>query len=84
MTARKVLLGAFATCLIAVGVAAQTGTVHLPRPAHHAQKAIAKPQAPVAAHAARSAATAPTPKPAAAPPQPNTVGGGDGEGDDGD
>jgi hypothetical protein len=90
MAASKFLLAALATCLIAIGIAAQTGTVHVARPAK-------QPQAGTAGHAPVLAVQAPQPQavhpappvpppppPASAPVQSNGDqgdGGGDGGGD---
>lgn len=89
MRASKFLVGAVATCLIAVGVAAQTGTIHLARPARHVSTAtpngeptvIQKLPPPQVVQPAPPAP--PAPPPAAAPVRSNGDQG-DGEGDGGD
>lgn len=74
MAPSKFLLGVLATCLIAIGIAAQTGTVHVARPARHTQ-APAVTHAAVAGQAPRpqivqpASAVPPPPPPAAAPVQ---------------
>jgi hypothetical protein len=75
MGAWKLLLAALATCLIAIGVAAQTGTVHVARSAHHAPAATTSPQPQVDLQAPQLQVAQPTqpapaaPLPAAAPVQ---------------
>ncbi|HET9780760.1 MAG TPA: hypothetical protein VFR33_03190 [Candidatus Dormibacteraeota bacterium] len=82
----KLLVGALATCLITIGIAAQTGTIRLATPARHPvpmseahSSQVAQPPAPQIVRPAPQVPSAPAP--AAAPVQPN---GGGGEGDGGD
>jgi hypothetical protein len=88
MGASKYLLGALATFLIAIGVAAQTGTLHVARPARHTQAATASPQPraviqpPEPLTLQPSPPAPPAPPPAAAPVQTNGDQG-DSEGDGG-
>jgi hypothetical protein len=90
MAPSKFLLAALATFLIAIGIAAQTGTVHVARPAQHPQAATVGHAPAVAAQAPRPQVVRPAP-PVPPPPQPAAApvqsdgdqgdGGGDGGGD---
>lgn len=87
MAPSKFLVGVLATCLIAIGIAAQTGTVHVAQPAKHSQ-APAVTHASVAVQApqpqiVRPAPAAPVPPPPAAAPVQSGGDQGDGEGDGG-
>ena len=68
MASSKLLLGALATSLIAIGIAAQTGTVHVPRAARHAQ-ATTVTHAPMTVEAPQPRMVQPAP-PAPPPPPP--------------
>ncbi|HKC19875.1 MAG TPA: hypothetical protein VKE27_09620 [Candidatus Dormibacteraeota bacterium] len=72
MDPRKLLVGAFATCLVAVGVASQTGTVRWPTFSEspsggvHAQQASGTPSPSIEP----SSSPSPQPTQAPAPPPP--------------
>jgi hypothetical protein len=84
MAPSKLLLGALATGLIAVGTAALTGTVHLP--AHTSAQVSATKHEPASVHPVAAPASTPSPSPAQPTPAAPAAqqNGGDGEGDGGD
>ncbi|HET7338899.1 MAG TPA: hypothetical protein VFK22_05075 [Candidatus Dormibacteraeota bacterium] len=87
MAPSKFLVAALATCLIAIGIAAQTGTVHLARPAKQTHAAtVTQATVPLQApqpQMVQPAPAVPAPPPPAAAPVQSNGGQGDGEGDGG-
>ena len=67
----KLILGAVATLLVAVGIAAQTGTVQIPRDA--ANGAVSGVHQPPAAAPAATPTSQPSPTPDATPADTTTV-----------